>query len=100
ISIINSMDLFAPTAFTPNFDGNNDDFIPEALTTWDIRFEMIIKNKSGNMVYKTTDKNAPWNGSLNNQGNILEEGIYFWQIVTFDAENNPYQHTGKINLLK
>lgn len=100
ISIVNSLELFAPSAFTPNFDGNNDDFMPEALTTWDIKFEMVIKNKSGNVVYKTTDKNAAWNGSVNNQGNTLEEGMYFWQIITYDAEGKPYQHAGKINLLK
>lgn len=100
ISIVNSFELYAPSAFTPNFDGNNDDFMPEALTTWDIKFEMVIKNKSGNIVYKTTDKNAAWNGSVNNQGNTLEEGMYFWQIITFDAEGKPYQHAGKINLMK
>ncbi|MBX2960306.1 MAG: PKD domain-containing protein [Flavobacteriales bacterium] len=100
ISIVNSLELYAPSAFTPNFDGNNDDFMPEALTTWDIKFEMVIKNKSGNVVYKTTDKNAAWNGSVNNQGNTLEEGMYFWQIITYDAEGKPYQHAGKINLLK
>ena len=100
ISIVNSFELYAPSAFTPNFDGNNDDFMPEALTTWDIKFEMIVKNKSGNVIYKTTDKNAAWKGSLNNQGNTLEEGMYFWQIITYDAEGKPYQHAGKINLLK
>lgn len=100
ISIENNFELYAPSAFTPNFDGNNDEFMPEALTTWDIKFEMIVKNKSGNVVYKTTDKNAAWNGGLNNQGNTLEEGMYFWQIITYDAEGKPYQHAGKINLLK
>lgn len=100
ITILNSFELFAPNAFTPNFDGNNDEFMPEALTTWDVKFEMIIKNKSGNVIYKTTDKNAGWNGSLNNQGNILDEGVYFWQVITYDANGKPYQHAGKINLLK
>jgi gliding motility-associated-like protein len=86
--------------FTPNFDGNNDEFMPEALTTWDIKFEMIIKNKSGNVIFKTTDKNNAWNGSLNNQGNVLDEGVYLWQVITYDVNGKPYQHAGKINLLK
>jgi len=100
VSITNSLELYAPSAFTPNFDGNNDEFMPEALTTWEIKFEMIIKNKSGNVVYKTTDKNNAWNGSLNNQGAILEEGIYVWQIITYDVDGKPYQHAGKINLMR
>jgi len=100
VSITNSFELYAPSAFTPNFDGNNDEFMPEALTTWDVKFEMIIKNKSGNVIYKTTDKNNAWKGSLNNQGAVLEEGIYVWQIVTYDVDGKPYQHAGKINLMK
>lgn len=100
VSIVNSFELFAPNAFTPNFDNKNDEFIPEALLTWDIKFEMVIKNKAGHVVFKTTDKNEAWKGSLNNQGAILDEGLYFWQVVTFDVDNKPYQHAGKINLIK
>ena len=100
VSILNSFELFAPNAFTPNFDDKNDDFMPEALTTWDIKFEMVIKNKSGHVIYSTTDKNLPWKGSLNNQGSILDEGLYFWQVVTYDLDGLPYQHIGKINLIK
>lgn len=100
VSITTPFELFAPSAFTPNFDGNNDEFLPEAFTTWDIKFEMIIKNKQGNVIFKTTDKNNAWKGSLNNQGAILDPGVYFWQVVTYDFEGVPYQHMGKINLLK
>ncbi len=100
VSIVNSFELFAPNAFTPNFDNKNDEFIPEALITWDIKFEMVIKNKAGHVVFKTTDKNEAWKGSLNNQGNVLDEGLYFWQVVTYDVDGKPYQHIGKINLIK
>ncbi|MCB0379782.1 MAG: PKD domain-containing protein [Flavobacteriales bacterium] len=100
VNITTPFELFAPTAFTPNFDGNNDAFLPEALTTWDVKFEMVIKNKQGNLIYKTSDKNSPWVGSLNNQGAILDNGVYFWQIVTYDFEGNPHQHIGKITLMK
>jgi PKD repeat protein len=100
VSIQNSFELFAPNAFTPNFDDKNDDFMPEALSTWDIKFEMVIKNKSGQVIFTTTDKNNAWKGSLNNQGSILDEGLYFWQVVTYDVDNKPYQHAGKINLIK
>lgn len=100
VNITTPFELFAPTAFTPNFDGNNDAFLPEALTTWDVKFEMVIKNKQGNLIYKTSDKNSPWVGSLNNQGAILDNGVYFWQIVTYDSEGNPHQHIGKITLMK
>lgn len=100
IQINTSFELFAPNAFTPNFDGNNDEFMPEALQTWDIKFELIIKNKSGNVIYTTKDKNEGWKGSQNNQGSVLDEDLYFWQVFTYDVDGKPYQHFGKINLIK
>jgi hypothetical protein len=30
-------------------------------------------------------KNNAWNGSLNNQGNVLDEGVYLWQVITYDV---------------
>ena len=100
VQINSSFELFAPNAFTPNFDGNNDEFMPEALQTWDIKFELIIKNKSGNIIFTTKDKNEGWKGSQNNQGSVLDEDLYFWQVITYDIDGKPYQHFGKINLIK
>lgn len=100
ITIDYPFNLFAPNAFSPNQDGDNDIFIPKALLAWDVQFEMLIKNKSGDVVFKSTDKFNGWNGKLNNSGTDLEPGIYFWQVVTYDIDGIPHQHFGKINLLK
>ncbi|MCB9360433.1 MAG: PKD domain-containing protein [Flavobacteriales bacterium] len=100
ITIDFPFNLFAPNAFSPNYDGENDTFIPKALLAWDVQFEMLIKNKAGDVVFKSTDKYNGWNGKLNNTGADLDPGIYFWQVITFDADGNPHQHFGKINLIK
>tara|TARA_R110001592_G_scaffold154725_1_gene383911 strand:+ start:293 stop:478 length:186 start_codon:yes stop_codon:yes gene_type:complete len=61
---------------------------------------MLITNKSGDVVFKSIDKYNSWNGKRNNTGATLEPGIYFWQVITYDAEGLPHQHFGKINLIK
>lgn len=99
VKIKNGFDLFSPSAFTPNNDGDNDNFIPKALLGWDVQFEMVITDLSNNVVYKTSDKNEPWKGSLNNNGSILPPGIYIWKVVTYDAEGKNHHHIGKIKIL-
>lgn len=96
----NGLDLFAPSGFTPNNNGGNETFIPKALLGWNVQFEMIIINTSGKTIYKTTNRDEPWNGKINNTGQVLNKGVYFWQVITFDAEKNPHRHHGKIHLVK
>jgi gliding motility-associated-like protein len=100
ILIQNGFDLFAPNAFTPNNNRENETFIPKALLGWNIEFEMLIFNPFGKTIFTTSDKNEPWNGKVNNIGQLLEEGCYLWQVTTFDIENKPHHHHGKITLVK
>jgi gliding motility-associated-like protein len=100
VNIENGYDMFAPNAFTPNNNGGNETFIPKALLGWDIQFEMVILNNFGKIIFKTSDKNNPWNGRLNNKGQLLPAGNYLWQVTTFDREKIPHRHHGKITLVK
>src|SRR5690606_40762833 len=77
----------------------SSDLIPKALLGWDITFEMMITDKNGKLVYKTTDSAKPWNGRLNNNGELLPNDIYLWKVVTYDAQGNPYHHAGTIQLM-
>ena len=101
IKIKNNFTLYAPNAIRHNPDNpENGIFMVKALLEWDISFEMIITDKAGKMIYKTTDKNQGWNGKLNNTGQQMPEGLYFWKIVTKDAELNSHYHQGEIYLKK
>lgn len=74
--------LLAPTAFTPDGDGINEAFIPKAVPVMGIPFEMTVQDsKTGQIVYRTEDAAAPWNGTLNNAGIELENGLYVWTVV-------------------
>ena len=101
-NIANTQDfsLLAPNTFSPDGDGNNETFIPKALLGWEVQFEMSIMDKANKLIYKTTDKNEPWNGKINNTGVLLEAGIYFWQVITYDAEGIPHRFNGQIKIMR
>ncbi len=100
VEITLDMDLLAPSGFIPNSSiEENQTFIPKALLGWDVNFKMIISDKSGNLIYETTDKYKPWNGKLNNSGEQLPNDIYLWKVVTYDANGKAYHHNGTIRLM-
>lgn len=96
---LDKFNLLAPTAFTPDGDGINETFIPKALPEMGLEFEMTVQDpKTGQLVYRTEDASAPWNGTMNNSGVELENGIYIWTVVLKDNVVKNRVFTETINL--
>jgi gliding motility-associated-like protein len=87
----------APNSFTPNGDGLNDTFIPEALMVLNKNFSMqIINTKSGGLVFETQNIESPWNGKYYNSGALLKAGLYAWTVKFEDGS----VYSGTITLKK
>ena len=88
--------------FTPNGDGQNDEFIIDGTSIEE--FEMKIFNRWGERVFETTDVNTTWNGKVNNTGISCPEGTYFYIVnykFLFSEENEglgPVE--GQIELIR
>ena len=68
-----SLILETPNVFTPNGDGDNDNYY---ITLENVESAQItIFNRWGNAVYTTTNTNFVWDGTQN--GNALAEGVYY-----------------------
>lgn len=88
--------LLAINTFTPNDDGLNDTFLPEALVYLNKDFSMqVIDTKSGRLVFETQNIESPWNGKLNNSGDLLEGGLYAWTVKFEDGS----VYSGTIKLI-
>jgi gliding motility-associated-like protein len=94
--------LYVPNAFTPgNKDGLNDlfeIFLPPTGVDYST-FDLKIYDRWGELVYKTNDVTAFWNGSKNNSGEILKQDIFVWKITFKDLKKNYYQRYGNVTLL-
>lgn len=71
--------FYAPTAFSPNNDGNNDVYAPGGIGTKS--YKMSIFNRWGELVYETNNS-EPWDGTY--KGEPVMEGIY---AVTFKVRD-------------
>jgi gliding motility-associated-like protein len=80
-----------PNVLTPNNDFINDDFDLKAIFQSCLGYELNILNRWGNVVYVQTQDNTPFNGA-NQNGNDLEEGIYFYQLIYKGGRKTGFFH--------
>jgi gliding motility-associated-like protein len=87
-------EITVPNCFSPNGDGFNDLFKVESsnLST----FDLMIWNRWGGLMYKSTDAFAGWNGQ-NNSG-IAPDGTYFYVLDAVGSDSKAYQFKGSITL--
>ena len=77
--------VFIPSAFSPNNDGENDEFA--AVTDCNLDYSMQVFNKWGSIIFSTTDIAEGWNGTY--KGKEVPDGIYSYKVF----------YTGSINEL-
>lgn len=84
--------LEMPTAFSPNQDAMNDNFIIRCIEySYNRQNKLIIFNRWGNEVYSKNDYLNEWYGQ-NKDGGLLPDGTYF-AILTI---TNPGPNEGKV----
>ncbi len=89
--------LWIPTAFTPNGDGLNDEFIihaPADITN----YECTIFDRGRGMLFRTNNIKQGWDGNFN--GNPLPFGAYFYIITYRDALGEKHVEKGQITLVR
>ena len=87
-------EITVPNCFSPNGDGMNDLFQVEAINL--TSYDLMIWNRWGGLMYKSTDAFAGWNGQSN--AGIAPEGTYFYVLVAVGNDSKAYQLKGSITL--
>jgi gliding motility-associated-like protein len=86
-----------PTGFTPNGDGQNDEFrIPPGRVDRLVQF--TIYNRWGEIVFQTNDKNKGWDGHHN--GAPQDMGVYFYEIIVAHSDGANKMLKGSVTLIR
>ncbi len=92
--------FYAPNAFTPNSNGNNDVFLPKG-TGWNpSRYHLWIFDRWGNMVFDTTDMNKGWDGKAKNGSDIALIDVYVWKVQLANLKGNQRIYIGSVTLIQ
>ena len=96
--VCNEEDIFLPTAFSPNNDGNNDvlfvrsNFIDE--------MELYIYDRWGEEVFRSMDQAIGWNGRYQNTGEELAPDVYAYALKVICVNEFEYIASGNVSLLR
>lgn len=88
--------LSYPSAFTPNGDGLNDQFI--IFGQFIHSFRMSIFNRWGELVFTTEDISQGWDGTR--EGKLMPEGSYAFRADLIDNLGRTFNETGGVLLLR
>ena len=92
----NYFDIYYPNVFTPNGDGENDQFIIEVPGRIYECTELIIYNRWGQVQFISTGNNLKWDGR-NSVGGELSNGVYFF---TLNVKNGFFSQSGTLYKFK
>jgi gliding motility-associated-like protein len=86
-----------PNIFTPNGDGNNDNWHIELTNYSDVHF--FIYNRWGNKIYETSNTSVTWD-SRTTSGEECSDGIYYYVFEAISPEKEKKSKKGFIQLIR
>lgn len=90
--------IYIPNSFTPNNDGINDFWFvyAENLT----KYEVLIYDRYGSMIFTSNDKSKPWMGDINNGEYFVPNGVYIYQIKFETTTGDAGEERGIVTVIR
>ena len=97
VKIIKSVDIYVPTAFSPNGDGKNETLRPTLMGVKELQYFRIY-NRWGQLMFETKTKWDGWDGRLN--GKQQGTGVMVWEAQALGVDGRTYTERGTSVLLR
>ncbi len=92
---VQSEAVWIPNAFIAG--GVNNLFRPVVAFVDVDGYELIIYNRWGQEIWKTTDRDEAWDGRMN--GNYVPQGVYAYYCGFFNGTGNKFEERGAVTFL-
>lgn len=91
--------LFIPNAFSPNADGVNDLFCPQAINFTDT--ELHIYSRNGQLVFETFDlENEKWNGNVNGSAFYSQPAVFVYKFKGRTLQGQIVEKSGTVTVVR
>ena len=89
-------DLFVPSAFSPDDNGEND--ILKVRGTAVASIEFYVFDRWGKKVFESTDLDFGWDGTF--KGNTVDDGVYVYRVKAIFTDGTEQEITGDVTLMR
>lgn len=94
-----SVELVLPNVFSPNNDGQHDEFFIDFKNYAIQDFNLVIMDKSNKVVYTSNDPNFSWNGT-DLKGNTVEPGTYLYYFTGAVNDKTPISKFSSLQIIR
>jgi gliding motility-associated-like protein len=92
--------FYAPNAFTPNGDGNNQTWLPQGIGIDPANYQLWIYDRWGNLIWETDQWGKGWPGTANGGTKIVQQDVYVWKAKFRDIKGKKHEYVGHISVVK
>lgn len=101
IHVQNDIVVYVPSAFSPNGDGKNDLFFPQASGIYFTKgYKMQIFDRWGEKVFETDNYYNYWNGAKNNGEAKPVEDVYIYRIYYKALDDKTRLKQGSVTIIR
>jgi gliding motility-associated-like protein len=98
VPCVTNKDLGVPNAFSPNNDGNNDEFCLQGWSECMKGFNIIIFDRWGEKVFESSESNFCWNGTF--RGRTLDPAVFVYFINATFTTGESTTKKGNISIIR
>ncbi len=100
VRILPDVAVYIPNSFTPNSDGTNDLFNPMGVGIDGEKYELIIYDRWGSLIFQSNNPAKGWDGIVMGGSEAAQQDTYVWKIRFDDILGQKKRYTGHVNLIK
>lgn len=93
-------EMFMPNAFTPDDNSVNDGFGPVGFNLETFNdYDFYVFDRWGGKIFHSEDPAVLWNGSVDNEHETCQEGVYVWMLIYTDHYGLEHKSHGTVTLI-
>lgn len=97
VKVVPYVEIFVPTAFTPNNDGLNDFLRPALMGIKELRYFRVF-NRWGQLVFETKSELPGWDGNIKSL--LQGSQVLVWMAEGIGVDNKLYRRKGTTTLVR